>query len=300
MRKIALTLILCGATPAVQDAWGSPPDAVELKKRCRERLEGVEGIVSVGLGGVNDTYSLLIVCRTEEARKKARAILGGNRFEGLKIFWSISGPPAVTVKVPKLLQDKKQPEPEFDPDGAAPPWEASVLDCDIIRTYLKLKPVRHPAGNGRSLKPCKVHHRQVVGAGGGHSYYYTKHRGDCPIRLGRVAEPPWADNTIAWIFRKGFTPAARASFLWPTELRADDKLWARQAGEDLRTRLPYIRAGAEWGYTDSGWIRTRTGSIRTGGRPGEAWTWTSPRAIPYGDPYRPRLGSGCCCGGCVR
>jgi len=106
-----------------------------------------------------------------------------------------------------------------------------------------LKKVLHPAGGGRSWVPCQVIFRSVIGAGGGHSLTYTKHRPTCPIRLGRVGMPAGSDRFMAWVFRSGITPPIRAGFLWPTELRASDNLWVRQAWGDFEARLPYIRSG---------------------------------------------------------
>ena len=174
----------------------------------------------------------------------------------------------------------KPGEPSTTPDPQNP-WKASVTDCDIIRDYLKMKPMRHPIGDTMYSKtPCQLVHRSVIGAGGGHSYLFTKHRDDCSIRLGRVAQPAWADNFVAWVFQKGFTSAQRGGFLWPTELRADDKAWDRQAGKEMKTVLPYIREGAEWSNTQSGWVTVKSpwfsGSVPTGGGPGVGWTWTQP------------------------
>jgi hypothetical protein len=185
------------------------------------------------------------------------------------------------------------------------PLKGEVTGCDIIRDYLKLKPVHHPIGNGRSLIPCQLVRRSVVGPGGGHTYVYTKHRSDCPIRLGRVSQPEWADNFVGWVFQKGFTPVMRAGFTWPNELRADDKLWDAQAKNELMTRLPYIREGAEWTYTNSQYTKVTTpwysGWYSTGGSPGVGWAWRdpvtaqnagTPRPAPSGpwNPYLPPAG----------
>lgn len=151
-------------------------------------------------------------------------------------------------------------------------WRASVVDCDLVRDYLEMSPELRRSRGGRTVDPCRLILRKVQGAGGGHSYVYTKHRGECPIRLGRVDQPSWADHYIGWIFQKGFQPAMRGGIFWPSELRASDKLWTRQATEDLMTRLPYIREGAEW-------VQTPTE------RPGLGWSWKAPTtAIPTTTP----------------
>src|SRR5688572_21668962 len=126
-------------------------------------------------------------------------------------------------------------------------WKASVTDCDIIREHLKMKKVTHPAGNGKSWVPCQVMNRTTIGPGGTHSFTYTNHRPDCPIRMGRVSEPAWSDNYMAWVFRQGITAPKQGAW----GVQGDAWSWAHQAAADMASTLPKIREGAgtaAWPY----------------------------------------------------
>jgi hypothetical protein len=277
MTTLAAVLALA-ATACAQDA--ALRRAADARLRCETLLGALEGVTVVGLGGSREDYRILVTCKDPSARAAARALAGGDTVDGVKILWTLApkDPPKPAPQPPKLQAPSEEPAPQV------PPWKAEATDCDIVRDYLKLKPVNHPAGQGRSYVPCQLVRRSVTGAGGGHSYTYTKHRPDCPIRLGRVAQPAWADSFIAWVFQKGFTPVARAGITWPYELRADDKLWDQQAAGELMTRLPYIREGAEWETATGQYVKVRTpwfsGWLSTGGWPGLGWTWRDPAPLP--------------------
>ncbi len=222
--------------------------ATEARERAEARIGLLDGVRSIGMGGAGTEYRLIIVVDSVLAKARAKEALGGDVFEGLKILWTVTGTGLPVVHVPAPPPAEAPP-----PAAAAPPpalgevpgnfWNAKAEDCDIIRDHLKMKRITHPSGNGRSWLPCAVHLRQVVGAGGGHTFTYTKHRPDCPIRLGRVGMPPYADDFIAWVYSSGYTYPIRAGFTWPNELRASDSLWARQAWGDLESRMGYVRSG---------------------------------------------------------
>jgi hypothetical protein len=189
----------------------------------------------------------MIVVEGVLAKARVRELLGGDVFEGHRILWTVTGtglpamqapPPAPAAPPPALIA---APAPKENAPGNF--WNARPEDCDILRDHLKLKRVSHYAGNGRYWAPCAVHLRSVLGAGGGHSFTYTKHRPDCPIRLGRVGMPAEADRFISWVYHHGYTYPVRAGFAWPHELRASDSLWARQAYGDLESRMGYVRSG---------------------------------------------------------
>ncbi|MBI3854200.1 MAG: hypothetical protein HY293_00765 [Planctomycetes bacterium] len=167
-------------------------------------------------------------------------------------------PPEPVPLKPPAQKPQTLPSPE-------PPnfWNASVTDCDIIRDHLKMKPVTHPAGNGKSWVPCQVMQRTTIGPGGGHSFTYTNHRPDCPVRLGRVGEPAWSDNYVAWVFRSGITAPAPTNFTLP----GNSWTWAASAASDMVSRLPKIREGAG------------SGPVWVGG-----YGWVYPY-VPYYYPY---------------
>ena len=238
---MSLLLLLSQADPA-----GARLRATEARERAEARIGLFDGVRSIGMGGAGEEYRLIIVVDSVQAKARAREALGGDVFERLRILWTVAGTGLPVVHVPPPPPPLQAAPPPAAPAlGAAPGnfWNAKPEDCDIIRDHLKLKRISHPSGNGRYWLPCAVHLRQVVGAGGGHTFTYTKHRPDCPIRLGRVGMPPYADHFIAWVYSSGYTYPIRAGFTWPTELRASDSLWARQAWGDLESRMGYVRSG---------------------------------------------------------
>lgn len=235
----ALTLLL-QADPAAARA-----QAAAARDRAEARVGLFEGVRSVGMGGTGAEYRLIVVVDSYPTKARVKEALGGESFDGVRILWTIAGNGLPVANGPAPAEPP--PVPAAFPAPAAEVadnfWNAKPEDCDIIRNHLKMKKISHPSGNGRSWLPCAVHLRQVVGAGGGHTFTYTKHRPDCPIRTGRVGMPAYADRFIAWVYTSGYTYPIRAGFTWPTELRASDSLWARQAWGDLESRMGYVRSG---------------------------------------------------------
>jgi hypothetical protein len=263
--------LLCQSEPKA-------PTIYETKFKYEPALKLLDGVLDISVGGIDGKMVLIVRVNSEKSRDAVR-LLSGNGLEGHQVYIQITSSkpkkddqPAA-IQAPKSEKKKVEPDPvasdkiEIPDDRGSNFWKASVVDCDIIRSYHKLKDVTRKNSVGMIVHPCKMVLRQQVGAGGGHSYVYTKHRSECPVRLGRVAQPAWADNYIAWVFQVGFGPAMRGSFLWPYELRASDKLWVKQVREDLMTRLQYIREGAQW---------TRTPDDR----PGVGWKWEAPFTTP--------------------
>jgi hypothetical protein len=243
MTTFALLLLL-QADPAVARAC-----ATEARERAEAKIGLLDGVRSVGMGGTGAEYRLIVVVDSLVTKAAAREALGGDTFEGHRILWTVAGTglPVVSVAVPPAAVERPAVliAPPAPPVQAVPGnfWNAKAEDCDIIRDHLKMKKISHASGDGRYWLPCAVHLRQVVGVGGGHTFTYTKHRPDCPIRTGRVGMPPYADLFIAWVFSSGYTYPIRAGFTWPTELRASDSLWTRQAWQDLESRMGYVRSG---------------------------------------------------------
>ena len=227
--------------------------AVEMRLECAAALESVEGVGSIGVGGSGSDYRLLIVVRDAATQQHVRDLLGGDDYGGVRIIWSVADPARrpPPPPAPEPFNEKpqvRQPEPMPDRNNF---WGASATDCDIIRDHLKMKRVTHPAGNGKSWVPCQVMKRTTIGPGGGHSFTYTNHRPDCPIRMGRVGEPGWSDNFTAWVFRSGITAPTGTNFTLP----GNPWTWATQAAADMGSRAPNIGApsGPVWvgGY---GWV----------------------------------------------
>jgi hypothetical protein len=226
--------------------------ALAMREECAAALASVDGVTSVGVGGSGTDYRILIAVRDPAAQRQVHELVG-DRYGGVRVIWSVARgsrlvaspepPPALPFPLPA----------ETAPERPVPGIPL-FLDCDIIRDYLHLKPMSHPVGNGKFWVPCRLSRRTTMGPGGITSFSYTDHRPDCPIRLGRVGEPPGADNFIAWVFRSGITPPMGGQFTLPSS----DWAWSVQAAADMASRLPSIRegefaAGPLWvgGY---GWV----------------------------------------------
>ena len=153
MKTLALALSLCLSLPlAAQARPDTPQRAREIRKECLRQLKELDGLASVGVAGIKNQYSLLIVCRTETTREAAREILGGDRYLGLKILWTIAPLRSALPKLPKLLKDNSKPNPAVVPADEGPPWKVEITDCDIIRNYLGLKPVRRRRASRITLR----------------------------------------------------------------------------------------------------------------------------------------------------
>ena len=129
--------------------------ALEMRQECAAALGSVEGVGSVGVGGAGVDYRLLIVVRDALTQHEVRDLIGGDTYGGVRIVWSIAAPPRPPSPEPP-------PQPPIEKPRMPPPdlrseypnaWGALTTDCDIIRNYLKMKPVTHPAGNGKSWQP---------------------------------------------------------------------------------------------------------------------------------------------------
>jgi hypothetical protein len=247
-----MTSILFCILAALQGDPPGPQDqarrqAAELRRECAEALKEVDGVGAVGLGGTGEDYRLLIAVRDPETLRAVRELVGGDSYGGLKIIWSVAEaprpgpPPGLTPSpppVPEPLREKPLSiEPFADRNNI---WQASVTDCDIIREHLKLKKITHPSGNGMSWVPCQIVQRTSIGPDGGHSFTYTRHRPDCPVRMGRVGEPSWSDNYMAWVFRTGMTSPSPTNFTIPGNSWDFEHL----SSNDMASRMPQVREGA--------------------------------------------------------
>ena len=234
----------------------SRPTAEDVLRKHRAALEKIDGVVGVSAGGTATDIRILIRVRDEEAKKKVRKIVGKTR-GGHKVFIYVKAQVGSTAVSPRrTTAAKKKP-------GPTEPEPATFEDCDIMRDYLKMKPVsRHK--NGKTYPSCSLMHRQRIGGGGGHSFWYTRHWVDCPIRTGRLKMPKNPDEFVKWVFTQGFQPATRRSFLGPVNLKGSDRLWFDQVKQDLTSLLPYIRQGARW-------VRIKDDKAGVG------WKWEAPK-----------------------
>ena len=184
-------------------------NADESRRKCGNLVEGLDGVLSVGMGGTGTEYRLLISVRDNQAKQAAQKALGGDTYEGLKILWSVrSNAPAASAApqapAPLPLPAVVAPLPGAGQTVAASGTGPSVYDCDIIREHMKLRPISHPRGDGASYEPCRLMKRTVEGgAVNPPPVLYAKHRPDCPVYAGRVAQPAVADSFVAWVFRQG-------------------------------------------------------------------------------------------------
>jgi hypothetical protein len=74
--------------------------ASEVRLRCAARLDDLPGLGGINTGGSGTDYRLVIVVRDSAVREAARARLGGDAFEGLKIIWVLSAPASSTANAP--------------------------------------------------------------------------------------------------------------------------------------------------------------------------------------------------------
>jgi hypothetical protein len=259
-------LVLLAALLAPQD---EKPSIFEVVEKHRERLFAVEGVVDVTAGGTPSAPVLVVKARSAAVVPAVRRAIGAE-LGGVKVFvYAAPEPPAAEPAPPppppsepgrtEAKADERKPEPAGDP----------MERCDIIRDQRKLKELTHHE-NGKTYTNCQLMRRQVIAGGGGHAFWYTKHRSACPIRRGEVPLQAAKDSFDRWVLTQGFCPAARGSFLWPTELKGSDSLWFRQVRDDLTSVLPYIRDGATW--TDQPTPE------------GFGWSWKAPKVPPPADP----------------
>lgn len=235
------------------------PSAADVAGKHEEALKKIEGVIHVSAGGKADDMRILIRVKDEVAKAAVRKAIG-DTLDGYKVFVYVSSQVGNTAVSPKPV-DPPQPEPPPRPESR--PERDSVENCDIMRDHLKLKPVTHHK-DGKTFPPCQLIRRQRVGGAGGHNFWYTRHRADCPIRAGRIGMPERSDAFTKWVFNQGFQPAERASFLGPYELRGSDRLWFDQVKDDLTSLLPYIREGAQWVKAEEE-------------KAGVGWKWEAPK-----------------------
>jgi hypothetical protein len=213
----------------------------EVLKEVGPTIRALEGVIDVAVGGTADEPRIMVRVSSEEAKAAVGQKIGASA-GGYKLFLYVAPPPGQTVVAPPAppAEAPKTPPRKTETEKVVETLE----DCDIFRDHLKLKPVtRHK--DKLTIDGCQLMKRSRVGGGGGHAFWYTRHRFDCPIRTNRVTIPAKADEFTTWVFTRGFLPAASGSFL-VFELKGSDKLWFDGVKDDLTALLPYIREGARW------------------------------------------------------
>ncbi len=233
-------LALAAALAFPLQAQEERPSAREALEKHGPALRETEGVLDVSAGGSAAEPRIAVRVASEEAKAAVRA-KWGTAVGGVKLYVYVSTDVGQTEVEKKADPPPKPPAPETKPE---PPGNDTLEDCDILRDHLKLKAVTR-FRDKKTIDPCQLMRRSRVGGGGGHTFWYTRHRFDCPIRTGKVAKPAKADEFTDWVFTRGFLPARGGSFL-VFELKASDKLWFDGVKEDLTSLLPYIREGARW------------------------------------------------------
>ena len=274
MKLTCLTTLAIAVACSAIIAQDERPPIGEVTARHEDQILGIDGVLRISIGGADKDLRVVVQVETPEA-KTAVLALTGEKLEGYKVFILLTPPASSTPRRSPTRTPKPKPKSKAGntraelgvrfPETRANPWRAAVQDCNIIRDHLELKRIRHRGDRGLFHVGCQLMKRQVLSGGGGHAYYYTKHWSDCPIRMGRIGEPEWADAFVKWVFQRGFGPVSRGSFLFPFELKGSDRLWVVQVQRDLKTRLKYIRASARWTKTPSE-------------KPGDDWSWEAPKA----------------------
>ncbi len=236
---MAMSLVLASLLTCAQDERRPLQEVLEEHGPA---IRAFEGVVDVAAGGTAAEPRIVVRVSSDEAKAGVGRTFGAS-VGGYKLFVYVAAPAGQTVESP-VPEEPKKPSAKPEPDQE----RATLEDCDILRDHLKLKRVtRHR--DGKTIDPCQLLRRSRVGGGGGHTFWYTRHRFDCPIRTNRVPKPAKADEFTTWVFTRGFQPAKQGSFL-VFELKGSDKLWFDGVKEDLTSLLPYIREGARWVKAD--------------------------------------------------
>lgn len=245
-----MTAFILGTTLAIAAAAQAERASVqEVLKEVGPTIRAIEGVVEVAAGGTAEEPRIMVRVANEEAKATVRQKIGGSA-GGYKFFLYVAptAGPGQTVVAPAAPAETPKAPPRKTDSEKAPETPDSLEDCDILRDYLKLKPVvRHK--DNKTIDGCQLMRRSRVGGGGGHAFWYTRHRFDCPIRTNRLSKPAKADEFTTWVFTRGFQPAASGSFL-VFELKGSDKLWFDGVKDDLTALLPFIREGARWVKAD--------------------------------------------------
>ena len=217
----------------------------EVLKEHGPTIRKLEGVVDVAVGGTAQEPRILVRVSSEEAKAAVSRKVGGNA-EGYKFFIYVAAPPGQTVVSPTPVDPPpvKPPPSKAEPEKGKDRDPDTLEDCDILRDHLKLKPVTR-FKDKKTIDGCQLMRRSRVGGGGGHAFWYTRHRFDCPIRTNRITKPARSDEFTTWVFTRGFQPVQQGSFL-VFELKGSDKLWFEGVKQDLTALLPYIREGAHW------------------------------------------------------
>jgi hypothetical protein len=237
---ILATFLAIPASP--QDAR---PSVQEVLKEQGPAIRALEGVIDVAVGGTAEDPRIMVRVSSEEAKAAVSQKIGGHA-GGYKFYIYVAGPAGQTVVAPASSTETAKPPPPRKTETEKDP--ETIEDCDIFRDHLKLKPVvRHK--DKLTIDGCKLMRRSRVGGGGGHAFWYTRHRFDCPLRTNRLTIPAKADEFTTWVFTRGFQPASEGSFL-VFELKGSDKLWFDGVKDDLTALLPYIREGARWVKAD--------------------------------------------------
>jgi hypothetical protein len=235
----ALILVVSLAlAPSLQEA---KPSVQEVLKEQGPTIRALEGVIDVAVGGTAEDPRIMVRVSSDEAKTAVSQKIGAHA-GGYKFYIYVAPPAGQTVVAPATPTDTPKPPPAKKTETEKDP--ETIEDCDIFRDHLKLKPVtRHK--DKLTIDGCKLMRRSRVGGGGGHAFWYTRHRFDCPIRTNKITIPAKADDFTTWVFTRGFQPASEGSFL-VFELKGSDKLWFDGVKDDLTALLPFIREGARW------------------------------------------------------
>lgn len=239
------TLILVVSLALSTSVQEARPSVQEILKEQGPTIRALEGVIDVAVGGTTEDPRIMVRVSSEEAKADVGRKIGGHA-GGYKFFIYVARPAGQTVVAPATPTDTPKPPPPRKTETEKDP--ETIEDCDIFRDHLKLKPVpRHK--DKLTIDGCKLMRRSRVGGGGGHAFWYTRHRFDCPLRTNKLTIPAKADDFTTWVFTRGFQPASEGSFL-VFELKGSDKLWFDGVKDDLTNLLPYIREGARWVKAD--------------------------------------------------
>lgn len=243
MAKLSWLCVLASLLALPAAAQEERRSLEDVLKEHGPTIRNLEGVVTVAPGGTPQEPRILVRVSSEEAKTAVSKKIGG-QVEGYKFFVYVAAPPGQTVVAPAPADPPTKTPPPPPSKTESEKTLESLEDCDIMRDHLKLKTVsRHKSG--MTIDGCQLLRRSRIGGAGGHAFWYTRHRFDCPIRTNRVTKPEKSDEFTAWVFTRGFQPAQQGSFL-VFELKGSDSLWFDGVKQDLTALLPFIREGARW------------------------------------------------------
>lgn len=163
MNLAACLLALLTANEAI-DARDRARDA---QLSCDMALSNLDGVNSVGLAGSGADYRLLVAVRDLQVKLAARARLGGDVYQGVRVLWSVASSAPATAWTPPPPPPVAKPPSKPAPVYAPPPAPvAAPVFVETRRTFwagpARLTPPPRPAYYGGGYGGSNCHPSRAV------------------------------------------------------------------------------------------------------------------------------------------